>query len=94
MLAQLRELSDAHERLLELHRDLLTQYAALLQRPTPAATTAELRIGPFADGAAVRAFIRALVSLPGVEDVDVREYLDGGRVLIEARLLGGGGPAA
>jgi hypothetical protein len=95
LIAQLSELSGAHERLLELHRDLLAQYAEVLSHPGAGAdgpgsgATAELRVGPFADAVAVRAFTRALASLPGVDEVDVREYLDGGRVVLEARLVGG-----
>jgi hypothetical protein len=89
LLAQLRDLSAAHERLLDLHRELLSQYAAMLEREVGTTATAAVTAGPFADGAAVRAFEHALASLPGVDRVDVREYLGPDRVLLEARLAPG-----
>jgi hypothetical protein len=72
IIAQLRELGDAHERLLDLHRDLLSQYA--------------VTAGPFADGDAVRAFERGLRGLPGVSATTTREYLAGDRVAFDVRI--------
>ena len=61
----------------------------MLERTVAPGATAAVAAGPFADGAAVRAFEFALSALPGVAGVDVREYLDDGRVLLEARLTPG-----
>jgi hypothetical protein len=94
LIAQLRDLSDAHERLLDLHRELLSQYATLLERGAAVPGSASIAAGPFADGAAVRAFQHALSTLPGVESVDVREYLADDRVVFEARLAAGGATPA
>ena len=89
LIAQLRELQVANERLLELHRELLSQYAELLERRAGAdaeGVAATLTAGPFGHAEAVRAFEHALGALPGVSGVAVREYLAGDRVAIDVRL--------
>ena len=93
-LRRLTALSDAHERLLELHRELLSQYAEVLALrtadPATAATPPEqvvpVTAGPFPDATAVRAFERALWALPQVAGVAVREYLGDDRVVVDVRL--------
>lgn len=93
LVEELRALGDAHERLLELHRELLAEYASLLERrvveepPEPAAgATVSVDAGPFPDGDAVRAFEQALGALPQVTEVAVREYLADDRVVIDVGL--------
>jgi hypothetical protein len=86
IIAQLRELGDAHERLLDLHRDLLSQYAELLAQRATATASVSVTAGPFADGDAVRAFERGLRGLPGVRATTTREYLAGDRVAFDVRI--------
>jgi hypothetical protein len=88
IISQLRELGDAHERLLDLHRDLLSQYAELLAQRAAATATANVSVtaGPFADGDAVRAFERGMRGLPGVSATTTREYLAGDRVAFDVRI--------
>ncbi len=86
--AELRELTAAHERLLELHRELLGQYAELLERRVGDAASVPLVAGPFADGSALRAFEQDLRGLPSVGEVTIREFLSGDRVAVDVRLAG------
>ena len=86
VLAQLHELSAAHERLLELHRELLSQYAELLEHRAAQAATVAVTAGPFADAGALRAFEHALAQLPQVAGVAVREYQGDDRVLLDVNL--------
>jgi hypothetical protein len=86
LVGQLRELGAAQERLLELHRDLLSQYAEALGRQAAPVVPVSVTAGPFADGGAVRGFEHALGGLPGVTSVTVREYLGGDRVALEVTL--------
>jgi hypothetical protein len=86
LLTQLHELGDAHERLLELHRQLLSQYAELLERRAGDAAAVPVVAGPFADASALRGFEHGLRGLPGVCEVTIREFLDGDRVALEVRL--------
>jgi hypothetical protein len=86
IISQLRELGDAHERLLDLHRDLLSQYAELLAQRAAATASMSVTAGPFADGDAVRAFERGLRGLPGVSATTTREYLAGDRVAFDVRI--------
>jgi hypothetical protein len=86
LVSQLRELGEAHERLLALHRDLLYQYAEVLEQRAAQATTVSVTAGPFADGDAVRMFESELRGLPGVSATTTREYLAGDRVAIDVRL--------
>ncbi len=89
---ELRELSDAHGRLLELHRELLSQYAEMLERrAAEPATIVAVTAGPFAEAAAVREFEHALAGLPQVAGVTLREYLAGDRVMVDVRLAPGSG---
>ena len=88
LLTQLYELGDAHERLLELHRELLSQYAELLERHAGETATVPVVAGPFADAAGLRGFEQGLRELPEVSEVTVREFLDGDRVALEVRLAG------
>jgi hypothetical protein len=83
---RLRALSEAHERLLELHRDLLAQYAGVLEHRAAPSATASVTAGPFADAASVRAFEQGLATLPGVAAVTVREFLGPDRVALEVTL--------
>jgi hypothetical protein len=87
---RLAELVAAHERLLELHRELLSQYAEVLERRAGESATVALTAGPFASAGTVREFERALASLPGVSAVTVREYLGGDQVQIDVQLAAGG----
>ncbi len=82
---RLAELVEAHERMLELHRELLSQYAEVLERRA-ADTTLAVTAGPFSTAAAVREFERALGALPGVDGVVVREYPGEDRVQLDVRL--------
>ena len=84
---ELRELSGAHERLLELHRELLAQYAEMLERRAgEPATIVAVNAGPFSEAAAVREFEQALSGLGQVAGVTLREYLGGDRVIVDVRL--------
>jgi hypothetical protein len=83
---RLRALSEAHERLLELHRDLLAQYAGVLEHRAAPSAAASVTAGPFADAASVRAFEQGLATLPGVIAVTVREFLGPDRVALEVTL--------
>jgi hypothetical protein len=83
---RLQSLGDAHVRLLELHRELLEQYAGVLQRAAAPPAAASVTAGPFIDAAAVRAFEQGLRTLPGVTAVSVREYLGPDRVSLEVSL--------
>jgi hypothetical protein len=83
---RLRALSEAHERLLELHRDLLAQYAGMLEHRAAPSATASVTAGPFADAASVRDFEQGLATLPGVIAVTVREFLGPDRVALEVTL--------
>ena len=89
LLARLNELQDAHERLLELHRELLSQYAEVLESRVagPAGAGATVTAGPFSSAAAVRQFEQVLAALPGVGAVAVREYLGADRVALDVRLV-------
>jgi hypothetical protein len=82
----LQALGAAHERLLDLHRELLEQYAGVLDRAAAPAAGASVTAGPFADAAAVRAFEQGLRTLPGVTAVTVKEYLGPDRVALEVSL--------
>jgi hypothetical protein len=86
IISQLRELGDAHERLLDLHRDLLSQYAELLAQRATASANVSVIAGPFADGDAVRVFERGMRGLPGVSATTTREYLAGDRVAFDVRI--------
>lgn len=86
IISQLRELGDAHERLLGLHRDLLSQYAELLAQRAMTTANVSVTAGPFVDGDAVRAFERGLRGLPGVSATTAREYLAGDRVAFDVRI--------
>ena len=83
---RLQALGEAHERLLELHRELLAQYAEVLERTTAPSASATVTAGPFADAEALRAFEQGLATLPGVTAVTVREYLGPDRVALEVTL--------
>jgi hypothetical protein len=86
---QLAELVAAHERLLELHRELLSQYAEVLERRAGESATIAVTAGPFASAGAVRAFERALAGLPGVSAVTVREYVGEDRVQVDVQIAAG-----
>jgi hypothetical protein len=83
---RLRTLSEAHDRLLELHRELLSQYAEGLARRVTEGATAAVTAGPFPDAAALRAFEHGLSELPAVTAVTVREYLGADRVALDVHL--------
>jgi hypothetical protein len=86
LLDRLRVLGEAHERLLELHRDLLSQYAGMLEHHAAPSGTASVTAGPFADAGSVRAFEQGLATLPGVIAVTVREFVGPDRVALEVTL--------
>ena len=83
---RLRTLGEAHDRLLELHRELLSQYAEVLAHRVAGAATAAVTAGPFTSAEALRAFEQGLSELPGVTAVTVREYLGADRVALDVHL--------
>ena len=88
LLDQLRVLRGAHERLLELHHELLAQYADALARAIdpPVAPAVRVSAGPFADFEAVGEFERTLQTLPRVTAVSVREYAAEDRVTFDVQV--------
>jgi hypothetical protein len=84
--SQLADLVQAHERLLELHRELLSQYAEVLERRAGERATVAVTAGPFSSADTVREFERALAGLPGVTAVTVREYVGADRVQVDVQL--------
>ncbi len=72
LIAQLRALTDAYER--------------VLRRVDAATTQVLVDAGRFADAAAVRRFTHQLASLDAVAGVDVREYFGVDRVVIAVTL--------
>lgn len=84
--SQLADLVQAHERLLELHRELLSQYAEVLERRAGERATVAVTAGPFSSADTVREFERALAGLPGVSAVTVREYVGADRVQVDVQL--------
>ncbi|HYZ82258.1 MAG TPA: hypothetical protein VE571_13360, partial [Solirubrobacteraceae bacterium] len=81
LVAQLRALVDAHERLLAAAGDAL----ASRTQAAPAHTVG-LSAGPFAGTEAVRRFQRSLQALPEVRAVTVREYVGADRVIVDVHL--------
>lgn len=82
--AKLDELTIAHERLLAATQDLLIEQAEMLARSgAPAISVAA---GPFSDTTALSDFQRALVQLPQVREVTVREYIGTERVVLDVHL--------
>lgn len=93
LISQLRQLTDAHERLLATSRQLLTgpgDDAGRQRRHDDAPAGAPLRLaaGPFPDTIALRRFERALAGLPEVRAVTVREYAGEDRVIVDVHLSG------
>jgi hypothetical protein len=112
LVAQLRELTAAHERLLASAHELLTTFAdafaamqagraELVERPAGAGAApvdapavpgppppVSVTAGPFADTAALRQFEHALLALPDVHHVAVREYAGTDRVVVDVHLSG------
>jgi hypothetical protein len=81
LVAQLRALLEAHERLLASAGDVLTGRAAVVPEPTVG-----MSAGPFAGTDALRRFERSLQALPEVRAVSVREYEGTDRVIIDVHL--------
>jgi hypothetical protein len=81
LIAQLRTLLDAHERLLASAEDLL----AIRARAGPAQTVG-VSAGPFASTEALRRFEQSLRALPEVHAVTVREYEGADRVVVDVHL--------
>jgi hypothetical protein len=102
LIAELRELTEAHERLLAATRELLATYATYApsapyatapSRPAaarpPVAPSEQISVsaGPFASTEALRAFERALVRLPEVREVAVRGYEGEDRAIVDVHLF-------
>jgi hypothetical protein len=99
LIAQLRELTEAHARLLTATRELLASCAGALaglsagSEPPPAAPAevapAEVSVsaGPFASTEALRGFERALGRLPEVREVSVRAYEGDDRAVVDVHLV-------
>jgi hypothetical protein len=93
LIAELRELTEAHERLLAATRELLATYTAAPSRPAaarpPVAPSGQISVsaGPFASTEALRAFERALVRLPEVREVAVRGYEGEDRAIVDVHLF-------
>jgi hypothetical protein len=81
LVAQLRALVEAHERLLASAGDALTARAA----PAPEHTVG-VSAGPFANTQALRRFEQALLALPEVSGVTLREYEGADRVIVDVHL--------
>jgi hypothetical protein len=81
LVAQLRALLDAHERLLASAADALAAPA----QATPEQTVG-LSAGPFESTEALRRFEQSLHALPEVRAVTVREYEGADRVIVDVHL--------
>ena len=92
LVAQLHELTAAHERLLTSSRELLAAFSDALAnaqpRPAEPAAPIGVAVGPFADTAALRRFEESLSVLPEVRSVVVREYAGTDRVIVDVLLSG------
>lgn len=99
LVAQLRNLAGAHERLLASSQELLTAFADALATSTARGSTVTdaadpppravaITAGPFADTTAVRRFEQSLTALPEVREVTVREYTGTDRVVVDVLLSG------
>jgi hypothetical protein len=104
---QLQALADLRDKLLRSIRELLDGYQAAAQaqpgaaRRPDAATEQDpsaevtLSVGPFESLEAVRAFERAVATLPGVRETSLRGYEGEDRAIVDVRLAGAeepGGP--
>jgi hypothetical protein len=97
LIAELRELTLAQERLLAATRELLASYADALARAArapagaqrSAASPRELSVsaGPFLSTEALRDFERALGRLPEVSEVAVRGYEGEDRAIVDVHLF-------
>jgi hypothetical protein len=87
-------LADPHAKLLSSMRELLDAYGLALAQlgapaaPAPAAAGAALSAGPFASTDAVRAFERALATVPGVLEVRLRGYEGENRAVFDVHVSG------
>ena len=82
LVAELRALVHAHERLLASARQL---HAQGRERKLPGASVS-LSAGPFGDTEALRRFEQSLQALPGVSHVALREYEGADRAVIDVHL--------
>ena len=80
LITRLRGLVGQHERLLGETREALAAAG-----PTAAAPVS-LSAGPFTETAQLRSFAQAVMALPGVREVVVREYAGGDRAVIDVHL--------
>lgn len=81
LITRLRGLVAEHERLLEETRDALANASG-----APADPSVSLSAGPFTETAQLRGFAQAVMALPGVREVVVREYAGGDRAVIDVHL--------
>ncbi len=86
LIAELRTLSDTHERLLVTTRDLLASYGGAGPAPAGGGDRVDISVGPLASTDALREFTRALRELPGVRAVDLRGYEGGDRAVLDVQL--------
>ncbi|HEX8975867.1 MAG TPA: hypothetical protein VF830_04520 [Gemmatimonadales bacterium] len=92
LLARLRELTAAQERVLASMRQLLgglEHVAGVPGRPesgSPAGQPVTISAGPFASTEALRAFRTALEGLPGVRSVELRGFEGADRAILEVHL--------
>jgi hypothetical protein len=94
LIAELRELTVAHERLLASTRELLSSYADALAGASagsqPSAAPLDefsVSAGPFTSTEALRDFERALGRLPEVREVAVRGYEGDDRAIVDVHLF-------
>ena len=80
LITRLRGLVAEHERLLEDAREALA--GAGPSAPAPVSLSA----GPFSETAQLRGFAQAVMALPGVREVVVREFAGGDRAVIDVHL--------
>ena len=86
----LRALIREHERLLATAREMLSRIeGAAPSRVRPPETDLPISVsaGPFHGTEALRRFERALVALPEVREVVVREYAGDDRAVVEVHLF-------
>jgi hypothetical protein len=81
LVAQLRALLDAHERLLASARELTDR-----REPAAPGPSVSVSAGPFASTDALRRFERALQTLPDVRSAVVREYEGADRAIVDVQL--------
>ncbi|HEY2260214.1 MAG TPA: hypothetical protein VGH45_10905 [Solirubrobacteraceae bacterium] len=91
LIAELRQLAAAHQRVLESTQELLAAYERALTslRPQDAQPVREFSVsaGPFHSTEALRGFEQTLAKIPAVRDVAVRGYEGGDRAIVDVHLI-------